>query len=96
MKHKYTKEEEERLNRESDAWDKGEIGDDPAFAARAPKELEDEIDAAMGLQPITLRLQKALIAELKGLAKENGLGYQPFVRMVLTQYVKEHKVTARA
>jgi predicted DNA binding CopG/RHH family protein len=96
MKHKYTKEEEEKLNLESDAWDRGELGNDPQFAARAPKELEDEIDTAMGLQAITIRLQKPLIAELKKMAKENGLGYQPFVRFVLTQYVKEKRSLAKA
>jgi predicted DNA binding CopG/RHH family protein len=82
------------VDEESDAWDRGEIGSSAEHLKAAPKELEAEIEEAMGLQPITLRLQKPLIAELKKIARENGLGYQPFVRQLLTQYVRDHRKTA--
>jgi predicted DNA binding CopG/RHH family protein len=87
---------EEELNNESDAWDRGDLGRSVEYAKPSSKEFDAEIDEALGLQPITIRLQRPLIAELKAMAKENGLGYQPFVRLVLTQYVKEKRTAARS
>jgi predicted DNA binding CopG/RHH family protein len=46
------------------------------------------MDEAMGLQVISVRLPKQLIAQLKSLAGEKGLGYQPYLRMVLLDHVK--------
>ncbi len=51
----------------------------------------EAIDDTLGLVPITLRLQKPLVEQLKKIAASNGLGYQPFVRQILTQYVREHE-----
>lgn len=48
---------------------------------------EKSIDDALGLQPISIRLQKDLIDSLKGLAQLNGLGYQPLIRQILTRWV---------
>jgi predicted DNA binding CopG/RHH family protein len=89
--HKYTKDEEKAINAESNAWDANILGSDPKTQRAATPEFEKEIDDALGLQPVTIRLQKDLVAELKVLAKENGIGYQPFVRQVLTQFVAEKK-----
>ena len=93
MKRKYTPEEEKKLNEQSDAWDREEMEGkgNPGPVKFAPPELEAEIDDALGLQPITLRLQRDLVTKLKQIAKENGLGYQPFVRQVLTKFVADHK-----
>ncbi len=48
-----------------------------------------EIQEALGLQPVTVRLQKELVEQLKVLAKKEGLGYQPLIRHILTRYVRE-------
>lgn len=85
------KRKEQKLNDESDAWDRGDIGSSEQYTKRASPVLEAEIDDAMGLQQVTIRLQKTLIADLKVLAKQNGLGYQPFVRQLLTQHVRENR-----
>jgi predicted DNA binding CopG/RHH family protein len=57
---------------------------------------EKEIDAALGLQPISLRLRKTLIEQFKAFAKLEGIGYQPMMRLVLTEYARqnEHKLVA--
>jgi hypothetical protein len=76
---------------DGDAWEGSAIGPTERVAA----DIDKGIDDALGLMPITLRLQKSLVEDLKRIAAKNGLGYQPFVRQLLTQYVNE-QVTAGA
>lgn len=45
----------------------------------------------MDLQIISIRLQKSLIDDLKDLAGEDGLGYQPYIRQLLTHHVRNEK-----
>jgi predicted Rossmann fold nucleotide-binding protein DprA/Smf involved in DNA uptake len=52
---------------------------------------ECAVDEALELQPITIRLQKSIVDELKVLAKLQGIGYQPYVRLVLTRHVREQQ-----
>lgn len=63
------------------------VGTDEAHVAVAPAELSAALDDALELQPISIRLQKDLLENLKALAKLNGLGYQPLIRQVLTRWV---------
>lgn len=74
-----------------DAWEKGELGATESFVSKASPEREKSIDDNLGLQIISIRLQKSLIDELKDLAGEDGLGYQPYIRQVLTQHVRNEK-----
>lgn len=85
-----------------------QVGTTEEFVAVAPAGISTGIDDALGLQPISIRLQKDLLDNLKELAKLNGLGYQPLIRQVLTRWVdcelkdmlrakaKEAEATARA
>lgn len=50
---------------------------------------EMAIDESLGLQTISIRLQKKLIKDLKTLAEENGIGYQPYIRQLLTQHTRD-------
>jgi len=70
-----------------EAWDSRELGSDPNFAV-LPEDATDEvaIDSALGLQPISIRLQKSLIEDFKLIAQLNGLGYQTLMRQVLTRF----------
>lgn len=68
----------------------------PGKSKRAPKELSQEVDDSLGLQVITIRLQKTLIEDLKELARKEGLGYQPLMRQILTKAVAARKETAGA
>lgn len=63
------------------------VGLDEAHVAVAQAALSMGIDDALDLQPISIRLQKDLLENLKALAKLNGLGYQPLIRQVLTRWV---------
>ena len=64
-----------------------EVGTVDAHIAISPEAISAGIDDALGLQPISIRLQKDLLDNLKELAKLNGLGYQPLIRQVLTRWV---------
>ena len=71
-----------------ETWESRELGADAQHAKPINSESELEMDEAMGLQVISVRLPKLLIAQLKSLASEKGLGYQPYLRMVLLDHVK--------
>lgn len=77
--------------RSEKAWDNRELGASEEFVRKASKAREKSIDEKLGLQIISIRLQKNLIDELRELAGEDGLGYQPYVRRVLTQHVRHEK-----
>jgi hypothetical protein len=69
-----------------EAWESGALGADEAHIGLAPDD-EHLIDEAMELHPISIRLQKGLLENLKAIAQLNGIGYQPLVRQVLTRFV---------
>ncbi len=74
-----------------DAWEKRELGATESFVRKASPEHEKLVDDNLGLQVISIRLQKSLIDDLKDLAGEDGLGYQPYIRQVLTHHVRNEK-----
>lgn len=69
-------------------WDTGELGREEKYAECAPEELRREIDEALALQMISVRLQKQLIIELKMIAQYRGIGYQPLIRDVLSRFTR--------
>jgi predicted DNA binding CopG/RHH family protein len=70
-----------------EAWENGELGTSEAHIRKVSKEREKAVDRSLGLQMISLRLQKDLIEGLKKLAHEAGIGYQPYIRQLLTHHV---------
>jgi predicted DNA binding CopG/RHH family protein len=68
-------------------WEQGEIGQSEAFVKKTSLEKEKAIEEGLDLQMISIRLQKDLIDELKHLAHKAGIGYQPYIRQLLTQHV---------
>lgn len=64
-----------------------DVGTSEQFVAAASPAQEKAVDEALGLLPISIRLQKDLLDKLKSLALLNGLGYQPLIRQVLTRWV---------
>ena len=70
-----------------DAWDTEALGADDAHVKVAPNR-QKEIDEALDLHLISIRLQKGLLDNLKALAQLNGIGYQPLVRQVLHRFVE--------
>ncbi len=77
--------------RSEDAWENGELGASDEHARKVSKAREKHIDESLGLQMISIRLQKDLINQLKKLAHEAGIGYQPYIRQLLTQHAHAKK-----
>lgn len=75
-----------------DAWENGELGAIESFVRKASTEHEKSLDDKMDLQIVSIRLQKSLIDDLKELAGEDGLGYQPYIRQLLTHHVRNEKI----
>lgn len=74
-----------------EAWDNRDLGSTEAFVRKVSPEQEKALDEKLELQIISIRLQKSLIDDLKDLAGEDGLGYQPYIRHVLTQHARNEK-----
>ncbi|MDR9468776.1 MAG: hypothetical protein RI559_11045 [Marinospirillum sp.] len=54
--------------KEIEKWEKGELGLSPEHTRISTDEEDRALDDAMGMQPISIRLQKKLIADLKRVA----------------------------
>lgn len=71
-----------------DDWENGELGQTEKFVKKTSAEQTTAVYTKLDLQMISIRLQAEVIAELKALASDEGLGYQPFIRQILTQYIR--------
>ena len=69
-----------------EAWDTGELGQDKEHAKKLQENIESQIDNALDLQQISIRLQKSLIEDFKYIAGLNGIGYQPLMRQILKRF----------
>lgn len=71
------------------AWDNRLLGASEKHVRKASGDREKALDERLGLQTISIRLQKQLIDNLKKLAEEDGIGYQPYLRQVLMRHVRQ-------
>ena len=71
------------------AWDSGALGENPDTARVVSKEKTAEIEDAIGLQSISIRLPKSLINNFKLIARIHGMGYQPLMRETLNRFAQE-------
>lgn len=80
----------EKIKGTDAAWDNGVLGTSKAHAkALSIKETKTDLDLIndqLGLQPISIRLEKELIDDFKAIAAINGLGYQTLMRQALTRF----------
>lgn len=58
-----------------EAWEDGSLGRDADHVAVADDSFARQVDEAVGLQPISIRLPKSLIEQLKLIARCHGIGY---------------------
>jgi predicted DNA binding CopG/RHH family protein len=77
----------DRFHESVEAWEEGKLGRDKKHAEKADSGAEKALHDALGMQMISIRLQKKLIEDLKSIAKYNGIGYQPLIRQLLTRFV---------
>ena len=75
-----------------ETWENRELGATESFVRKVSPEREKALDEKLALQIISIRLQKNLIDDRKELAGEDGLGYQPYIRQLLTQHVRNEKI----
>jgi len=91
---KNSKLSEAALLAESGKWeDPYHAGAEHSVAA-SPEE-EQEIADAAGLQMISIRLPVSMVEELKLRAKSAGVKYQPYIRQLLMQHLKNPTLEER-
>lgn len=69
-------------------WESGKLGRSEAHVVVVSPEVESALDSALGLQPISVRLQQSLIKDLKLIARYHGIGYQPLMRDALNRFAR--------
>ncbi|WP_419852412.1 hypothetical protein [Actinobacillus pleuropneumoniae] len=72
-------------------WENRELGQDEKFVQRSTHTTLEMLDELLALQPISIRLSKGLIQDLKDIAQLHGLGYQPLIKQILTRFVESEK-----
>lgn len=85
---------EQAVLRESEEWESGERGA-AAVSAVASSDEGLAVDEALGLQMISIRLPVGVIEQLKARAADEGLKYQPYMRRVLIEHIKQQRVEER-
>lgn len=65
-------------------WENKELGTDPNHA-----EIYEGLKGIDKPLPTSIRLPQSLISALKKLAKNEGVPYQTYLKLVLTRHVKE-------
>jgi uncharacterized protein (DUF4415 family) len=71
-----------------EAWESGKLGTDEKYAKAVDGKLTCQIDEAIGLQMISIRLEKGLIDSFKMLGTFHGVGYQPLMRDALKRFAE--------
>ncbi|MBN6066214.1 hypothetical protein HYE66_07030 [Aggregatibacter actinomycetemcomitans] len=74
----------------TEQWENGTLGRDENFVKKSGRTRQD-LDEKLALQPISIRLPKELIQDLKDIAQINGLGYQPLIKQILNRFVDAEK-----
>ena len=69
-----------------EAWESGDLGNDLKFAKIYEGDIQPQVDEAIAMQPISIRLPKSLVETYKLLGQKRGLGYQPLMRCVLIRF----------
>ena len=81
------------------AWESGRLGGDDRYVAHlSAEELAADVALirdALGLHPISIRLEKTLIDDFKTLAAIRGLGYQTLMRQALKRFAEEELERSR-
>lgn len=69
-----------------EAWETEKLGADEKHVKVADKELTKQIEDALGMQMISIRLDKGLIDSFKMLGAFHGIGYQPLMRDAMKRF----------
>jgi len=84
-----------QIEKDAELWESGQLGASIEHAVPVAEEeakiIDAMIDDALSLRSVTIRLQKGLVKEFEQFAKQDGIGYQPLMRMILTKYATDRK-----
>jgi hypothetical protein len=83
---KMTMTKEKKILGTEQAWDSRTLGCDIKYVKRTKPALALDIDESLGLQMISIRLNKELIAAFKVIGEHHGVGYQPLMRDALQRF----------
>jgi uncharacterized protein (DUF4415 family) len=78
----------EKIEGTSEAWETRILGGSEEHAVRSTQPVKEEaIDAAFGLELVTLRVDTEVLQGLKEIAQYRGVGYHPLIRQMLRRFV---------
>ena len=72
-----------------EVWSQRALGADEQSAEVAGAEHHVALDDATGMQLISIRMPKDMIAAYKLIGAHHGLGYQPLMRDILQRFIPE-------
>lgn len=72
----------------AEAWESGALGKSEAHVKRATEIMEQQIEDALGMQAISIRMPRSTIETYKLLAKMHGVGYQPLMRDAMCRWAE--------
>ena len=82
-----TNNQKKKSSNTPEAWESGELGRDAKFLRTVDPRISNQIDDALGLQMISIRLEKDLIESFKLLGTKYDMGYQPLMREALKRFI---------
>ncbi len=80
-----------KLVDDSERWNSRELGANENFVRVSAQGTEARVDKGLGLQMVSMRLPTDVVEQLKSVAKAQGLGYQPFIRQILMNFLRGKK-----
>jgi len=72
----------------TEQWENGELGRSEDHVVVASEAESLELDSALAMKLISIRLPLPLIEALKAIAAHHGIAYQPMVRDLLTRFAR--------
>lgn len=69
-------------------WENGDLGCSDEHVAVAPESVHEQLDQALAMKLVSIRLPTSLIDTLKIIAEHHGIAYQPMVRDLLTRFAR--------
>lgn len=69
-------------------WESGELGCSEAHVVVSPDSVHEDVDQALAMKLVSIRLPTSLIETLKMIAEHHGIAYQPMVRDLLTRFAR--------
>lgn len=82
------KSKEAAIQNTAEAWKNGELGRQTKYAEASPKEVGIQVDKALNLEIISIRLKKDLIESFKILGKKYDVSYKPLMRHALKSFIQ--------